>query len=52
MCHVSCVIFVAKYLSKDEIVGKRVIEVGSYDEMEPSDLSYTIGTQQSMSELT
>jgi len=31
MCHVSCVIFGASNLSKEEIQGKRVIELGSYD---------------------
>ena len=31
MCHVSCIIFGAKNLAKEEIKGKRVIEVGSYD---------------------
>ena len=29
MCHVSCVIFGASNLSKEEIQGKRVIELGS-----------------------
>ncbi|MDY6853489.1 MAG: methyltransferase domain-containing protein [Thermodesulfobacteriota bacterium] len=31
MCLVSCVVFGAKYLSKDEVSKKRIIEVGSYD---------------------
>ncbi len=31
MCHVSCIVFGAKYLSKDEVKGKKVLEVGSYD---------------------
>ena len=31
MCLVSCVVFGAKYLSRDEVFGKRIIEVGSYD---------------------
>ncbi len=31
MCHVSCVLFGVLNLSKEEIQGKKVIEVGSYD---------------------
>lgn len=31
MCNVSCIIFGAKNLTKEEIKGKRIIEVGSYD---------------------
>lgn len=31
MCDVNCVLWVAKNLTKGEIAGKRVIEVGSYD---------------------
>ncbi len=31
MCHPSCIIFGAKNLAKEEIKGKTVIEVGSYD---------------------
>ncbi|MBI1974278.1 MAG: methyltransferase domain-containing protein [Candidatus Zambryskibacteria bacterium] len=31
MCHVSCIIFGAKSLSKEEIAGKEVLEAGSYD---------------------
>ncbi len=31
MCHVSCIVFGAKYLSKDEVKGKKVLEVGSHD---------------------
>ena len=31
MCHVSCIIFGVKNLTKEEIKGKRIIEVGSYD---------------------
>jgi SAM-dependent methyltransferase len=29
--HISCLIFVATRLSKDDVAGKRVLEVGSYD---------------------
>lgn len=31
MCHFSCIIFGAKNLTKEEVRGKKVIEVGSYD---------------------
>jgi SAM-dependent methyltransferase len=31
MCLVSCVVFGAKHLSREEVFGKRVAEVGSYD---------------------
>lgn len=31
MCNVNCIIFGVKNLSKDEVKGKRIIEVGSYD---------------------
>lgn len=31
MCHISCIVFGAKNLTKEEIKGKRVIEIGSYD---------------------
>src|SRR3989338_5187951 len=31
MCHVSCVIFGAKNLTSEEIRGKDILEVGSYD---------------------
>lgn len=31
MCDVSCIIYAIKNLKKEEVVGKRVIEVGSYD---------------------
>lgn len=31
MCHPSCIVFGAKNLDKQEIRGKRIIEVGSYD---------------------
>ncbi len=31
MCEVSCIVFGVKNLNKEEIKGKRVIEVGSYD---------------------
>lgn len=31
MCHVSCIIFGAKNLTKEEILGKDILEVGSYD---------------------
>jgi SAM-dependent methyltransferase len=31
MCSISCIEFVAKTLSKEEVTGKRIIEVGSYD---------------------
>ena len=31
MCHVSCIVFGAKNLTKEEIKGRKVIEVGSYD---------------------
>jgi len=31
MCHVSCIVFGVKNLTKKEINNKKVIEVGSYD---------------------
>jgi SAM-dependent methyltransferase len=31
MCNVNCIVFGAKNLTKEEIIGKKVIEVGSYD---------------------
>jgi 2-polyprenyl-3-methyl-5-hydroxy-6-metoxy-1,4-benzoquinol methylase len=31
MCDVSCIIFGIKNLSKEEVAGKRVLEIGSYD---------------------
>lgn len=31
MCHVSCIVFGAKSLSKEEVKGKDILEVGSYD---------------------
>lgn len=31
MCHISCIIFGAKTLTKEEIKGKKVIEIGSYE---------------------
>lgn len=31
MCHVSCIVFGVKNLTKEEIDGKKVIEIGSYD---------------------
>ncbi len=31
MCNINCILFGARYLTKEEIEGKRVIEVGSYD---------------------
>ena len=31
MCHVSCIVFGVKNLTKEEVKGKRILEVGSYD---------------------